>query len=279
MFFIILSILCSTGVSQILKISNVRKISVESIFLINYMVAAGTAAAQADFSTLPSPDTAWGFSFFLAAMFLGFMFIGSFYIYRKAIDDLGISLSATISRLSAGLPLLGSMLFFKEMPILRQTIGMAIVFVAIPLASDKSDKDKRNRHLFWGLVLFLAFGISDFTLKVVQELWPLVNKGAFLLFVFLTSAITALVRMIRKKTPLAINAILPGIVLGLINLGSSFFLLKALGKLEAIVVYPVLAIGIILMGLVTGLLFWKEKLTPAHTIFIFIAIVAVLLIS
>ena len=279
MLFILLAVLCSTGVSLILKITHTRKMAVEPIFLINYVTATAASALQGDFSTLPrlTDDLGWGF--YLSALFLGFLFIGAFFVYRKTIAELGISLSSTISRLSAGLPLLGTILLFHETPHLRQIIGMALMFLAIPLASEKSDDTRHKGHNFWGAVLFLAFGINDFTLKVVGELWPQASEGAFLFFVFLTSTVIALVLTLAKGHSFNPALLLPGIILGVINLGSSFFILKSLRRVDAIIVYPLLALGIIFMGLVTGMLFWKEKLTRSHAIFIAIAAVAVLLIS
>ncbi len=279
MLYILLAVLCATGVSQILKITDRHRMSVEPVFLINYAVASGTAFLQGDMSTLPVPGETLGTAFYVTAILLGFVFIGAFYIYRKTIAELGISLSATISRLSAGLPLLGSVLLFHENPLIRQILGMVLMFIAIPLASDRSDEARRGGHNVWGFLLFLSFGINDFTLKVVRELWPETSEGAFLFFVFLTSFLSALVLLVVKKQRIRANLILPGVLLGVINLGSSFFILKALMTLPAIVVYPVLAMGIIILGLVTGILFWKEKLTLGHGLFILIASGAVLLIS
>lgn len=279
MIYILLAVLCSTGVSQILKITDRRRMNVEPIFLINYAAAATAAFFQGDRTTLPSPAESLGPVFYIVAFFLGLVFIGAFYIYRKTISLMGISLSATISRLSAGVPLLGSMIFFRETPLPRQAAGMILMFIAIPLASDRSKDPHRRGSTVWGVLLFLAFGINDFTLKVVRELWPRTDEGSFLFFVFLTSFLTALVLLVWKREKIRPGLILPGVILGLINLGSSYFILKSLQSLDAIVVYPVLALGIIVLGLVTGILFWKERLTPAHALFILIASGAVLLIS
>ena len=279
MLFILLAVLCSTGVSLLLKITHTRRLAVEPIFLINYITAAAAAALQGDFSTLPSLSENLGWGFYFLAVFLGVLFIGAFYVYRKTITELGISLSSTISRLSAGLPLLGTILLFNETPLPRQMIGMALMFAAIPLVSEKSDDPRRKGRTIWGGILFLAFGINDFTLKVVGELWPRASEGAFLFFVFLTSTAIALGLTMAKGRSLKLNLLIPGIILGVINLGSSFFILKALRHVDAIIVYPLLAMGIITLGLVAGLLFWKEKLTKGHALFIAVAAAAILLIS
>jgi drug/metabolite transporter (DMT)-like permease len=279
MIFIILAVLCSTAVSQILKLSERMRYPIGSVFLLNYLVASLFASIQADYSTYPMMDSVRGIFFYGTAVLLGLLFIGSFYIYRKTLGEMGVSPATTISRLSTGLPMIGSLIFFREYPSLKQALGMVLMVIAIPLAS----KRERNRKNFqpspWGILLFFAFGINDFILKIVKEMWPKVDENAFLLIVFAIAGLTAQALMILKKEPIALKAIFPGIILGLVNLGSALFVMKALNSLPAIIVYPTLSLGIILLGIITGLLFWREKMTLAYGLFLLIAITSIVLIT
>lgn len=273
---ILLAVLCSTAVSLILKSCGHRGLPVKSVFLVNYLIASLSAAVQTDFDGLPPVGEA--LLFYLLALVLGLLFIGAFYIYQRSLTESGMYLSTTVSRLSTGLPLAGSILFFNESLTPYRLAGLAVMFMAIPLSVPSRRREPGRRASLWTVLLFFAFGINDFILKIVKELWPGVGESGFLFFVFSTSALTALVLMAVCKEPLSGVSILPGVALGLVNLGSALFVMKALSTLSAVVVYPTLSLGIITMGIVAGVLFWKEKLTLRHGLFTVLAGIALFFI-
>ena len=65
--------------------------------------------------------------------------------------------------------------------------------------------------------------------------------------------------MSYKKIRFEKNTFFRGGILGVPNIFSSFFLLGALAVFPAIMVYPAVNIGVILLAVLGAALIWKEK--------------------
>jgi multidrug transporter EmrE-like cation transporter len=62
-----------------------------------------------------------------------------------------------------------------------------------------------------------------------------------------------------KKIPLKQKTILSGGILGIPNVFSSVFLIGALQSIAAILVYPIVNVGVIILTAILAYLFWKER--------------------
>jgi drug/metabolite transporter (DMT)-like permease len=74
------------------------------------------------------------------------------------------------------------------------------------------------------------------------------------------------------------NNIIAGIVLGVPNYFSIYFVLDSLEKLGGIIVFPILNIGVVLLSSILSYLFYKEYLSKLNWIGIGLACISILLI-
>jgi multidrug transporter EmrE-like cation transporter len=124
----------------------------------------------------------------------------------------------------------------------------------------------------------VVFGITNFVFKIQRELIPLENPYHFLTIIFPAAFLVSGIVVIRQKVVFTKIVVGLGIVLGVINLFSSYFFMKALQNFSGIVVYPINGIGIILGSALTSIFLWKERLTGTNYIFIALASLALLMI-
>ena len=113
---------------------------------------------------------------------------------------------------------------------------------------------------FYLFAVLTGIGISDFCMKVFNHCRPNTEKELFLFSVFIFSFIYSAGLLWVKNIRFEKSTFLRGTVLGIPNIFSSFFLLGALAELPAILVYPVVNIGTILLTTIAAMQIWKEKL-------------------
>ncbi|MBN1540909.1 hypothetical protein JW992_02105 [candidate division KSB1 bacterium] len=279
MVFLVLSIFSSVAIAHIFKWAQRKKLSTLGLLTVNYFLAAFLAILDStgtDAAMLPPP------SFFFAVV-VGGLFVGSFFLMTKSIEKMGVTLPVALMRLSAVLPTLGSIFFFFEMPHAVQIVGMLTAFVALPLANQPdltgSEHRRLGNHFIQGLALFGLFGLTDFSLKIQTELFALDNPNRFLAVVFTTALIITAVGSWIERIRISRDLLIGGMILGLFNLLSSFFFLKALPRLPGLVVYPTNGIGIILLAALSSKMIWRENLHPRTIRFLILASFSLVLIN
>ncbi|MBN1448358.1 MAG: hypothetical protein JXA28_10545 [Bacteroidetes bacterium] len=280
MVFLFLSVLCSVGIAVTFTFADRRGHPTFALFVVNYIVATAVAllASGGTLGIVRDPAP------FALGIVMGALFVWCFFLFMTTVNKLGMVIPVSLMRLSAVLPTAGSILVFAEVPLLRQVAGIVVAFAALPLASREPITARTLRPLLhgglgWGLVLFFSYGATDFLFKVQKEAFPHVLPYELLTVIFLTATlITGTAAWLRREriTP---AVLLAGLLLGVLNLFSTYFFILALGDLPGIVVYPANGIGIILLSTLVGVLLWKEKLTLRNGIYIALAAVALLLIA
>ncbi len=279
MIFLVFSIICSVSIAHLFKYAEEKSIPMFGLFAVNYIVGSVLAFSGCD-KTFQQQISGM---LILLGVILGILFVCSYILLMLTIKKLGVTIPISLMRLSAVLPTFGSMVFFAESPKIWQLAGIALAFLSLPLASKErivvtNLLDILHNGFGWGLMLFGVFGITNFVYKIQQELIPLDNPYHFLTIIFPVAFLVSIVAVIRNKTPISKMVLGLGSVLGVINLYSSYFFMKALQELPGIVVYPTNGIGIILLSAITSMIIWKERLTGNNYIFIVLASLALLLI-
>jgi drug/metabolite transporter (DMT)-like permease len=279
MIFLFLSIICSVSIAHLFKYAEEKNIPMFGLFAVNYIVGSGVAFWGCD-STFQHQ-----LSHLLLGLgvVIGVLFVCSYLLMVLTIKKLGVTIPVSLMRLSAVLPTFGSIVFFAEIPKNFQLAGIALAFLSLPLASRErivmsNLLNVMHNGFGFGLMLFGVFGITNFIFKIQFELIPLSNPYHFLVIVFPVAFLVSAIVMIWQKIPLSATILKVGTVLGVINLFSSYFIMKALQELPGIVFYPMNGIGIILVSAITSTIFWKERLTRNNYIFIALASLALLLI-
>jgi drug/metabolite transporter (DMT)-like permease len=91
--------------------------------------------------------------------------------------------------------------------------------------------------------------------------------------------VIVLVLSLRGKTILHVRSWLAGIVLGLINFGSTYLLLKSMEFYTSSTLFPIRNTGVVGLSALAGLLLFGERLTRKNWLGIILAIVSIVLIT
>jgi len=276
---LILTILCSTSIALILKHNDTRSGNAIVLLCGNYFVASLVSlyfliTADGDYFSIYS---------LIFGLFLGGLFVISFFAFARAVGIAGAALATVSSRLSVIVPLILSIIIFKEHPNIYQLIGFAFTLLTIILFYKSLNKNGENiipfKSYVYLIVVLLGIGVNDFCMKIFQEWRPAGEKPLFMFAIFTSAFLLTLTVILVKDIRLEKSVIQLGLLLGVPNMFSTFFMLAALAQLAAIIVYPVTNIGIILLTSILALMIWNEKLNRSGQLALLSGVIAIVLMG
>lgn len=277
MQFLLLAILCSSSVSIAMRVGTDRVDNNYGLLTMNYVVCSLLAAIHAGFRILPM-DTGLTITLGLGA-FTGFVYLVAFVLMQRNIEQNGVVLSSVFMKLGLLVPMVVSIFLFGEMPGAMQWLGFALAIVAIVMINWNSG-DKGGASSAIGLVLLLlAGGSADCMSKVFEELGPAAMANQFLFFTFFFAFVLCRDLMLRKQQRIGKKEIIYGALVGLPNFYSSKFILLALEKLDAVIVYPSFSVGTLFVVTLTGVLLFKEKLRYLQWLAVLVILVSLVLLN
>lgn len=256
---LILAVLCSAAVSVMLRIGETRTKGMYARFAMNYLCAAVLAFAVL-WSGGEVPEQPDRVTLTLGGL-QGVLYLGSFVVLQKSIGRNGVILSATFAKLGVVIPMLFSVLIFREMPSILQWCGFILACGAIWIIQtdgEKIDGSTGERGRFLLLILLAASGVTDSLSKVFEETGRQEQDAVFLLITFIIALLISVGLMVRNRERFGKNEILYGCLVGIPNYGSVYFLLHALNDMPAILVYPAYSVGTILTVSLIGAAVFRE---------------------
>lgn len=260
MFPLLLTIICSTLITLILKYSDIRKGNPVLLLCGNYFAASAISLIL----ILTEKDFTYSIETFLFGAALGLLFFLGFFAFAKAVGTAGASLSAVSSRLSVIIPVGLSIIIFGEIPSFFQLSGIVLALVTILLfyfSIRKFSSGSFNKaDYFYLFALLIGIGINDFCFKIFQNWRTAEEKNFFILTIFSFAFIYSFSYMLFKKIKFESRTFTAGIFLGIPNIFSAYFMLDALNQLPAVIVYPSINIGIIILTSLAAFIIWNEKL-------------------
>lgn len=279
--YILLSVGCSLLIAHLLKKTEARRLRTPNVLTVNYLAAfliAFTARWENPWSQLQQLTFGgWGF-----AALIGVFFIANFIIYSKSVNGNGVGVSVAAMRLSLLIPVLVSIMGYGEQISWVKTLGIILVFLALVLLLPRRHTILEHAIKYRGmlLLLFLFTGLTDASLKVFQEdLLGRLNESFFMGLVFLSAFWVGLIYSLVRRGPLFKREELwMGLLIGVPNLYSSIFLIRALGYAEGAIVFTAVNILNVTGGTLLGKLRWKDQLTPLQWTGIGTALAAIILL-
>ena len=196
----------------------------------------------------------------------GFLFVGGLVCMQNSVKRSGAALTTAFAKLGLLVPLLISTVWFHERPGLLQLLGIGLALGAILILNNRRETTPASSAPALTLPLLTLFfaGASDGMAKVFERLGPRSEDALYFLYVFAVAAVLAgaLILLEKRKTGqgLTLGDLLHGAAVGVPNYFSSFLLLKALSRLQAVVAFPAFSVGTILTVTVLGALLFGEKL-------------------
>jgi drug/metabolite transporter (DMT)-like permease len=278
MLFLILSIFCSVIVGVIFKITRKYATNPTQIVAFNYVFALSLCyfTFSPDLSAVISAAP-WGI-YFLIGVLLPVIFL----FLVASIRHMGIVKTDTAQRLSLFIPILAAWFIFKEEFNTYKVVGLIIGFLALLLILKKQAENTENKWIYPAVVL-LGFGVIDILFKQIA-LYTTLPYTTSLFVVFTIALVVALCivgyEVVVKKGKLESKNILFGALVGLFNFGNILFYLKAHQAFSdnPSTVFAGMNMGVIILGSLIGLLFFKEKLSKINFVGIILALIAIILI-
>ena len=279
MSYLLLTILCSTSIAVILKINANNNGNSIQLLTGNYF----SASIIGLFLLLSNTQNSYELELIPMGLFLSFLFVGSIYAFSKSVYLSGAALSTVSSRLSVFVPIILSIIFFNEIPDEYQYVGLFLTLLTILLfylsvGTNAIQRDNRKKFIYL-LAILLGIGIADFFMKVFQENWAASEKPWFLLWIFFFAFLITLAIAIRQGNPPNKFSLLIGIVMGVPNIFSSYFLIDALKEFSAVLVYPVVNLGIIVGTAIIVKIIWDEQWNTYAKFALLTGMLAIVLLS
>lgn len=302
MLHLLAAIACSTAIALILKHGEERNHQRFVILAGNYLTASSVSlflvlrrglfryipmgSFHRLLSQLRMEHTADGFldpgSTALWALIIGvptgvLYFLG-FYYYQRSVKESGVGMAGSYAKMGILVPMILSVLFWREYPSGLQWAGMALALAAIAASnlrfSGGGNPFREARPVL--LLLFLSCGISEFTNKLYQRYGMLQMKDLFLFFLFFTALIVSIFKVRGRPKR---SEIITGLAVGVPNFFASFFLINALSALPAAVVFPVYSSGSIALICLGGRFIFQERLSRREITAVALTMAALLLIN
>lgn len=280
-------VLCIVACSLLVigfKIFDKLKVSSLQAIVMNYGVAGFIGAiTEPQTITIFTKVNEW---WFINGCVLGAVFMINFYVMSLSTVKIGASVTSVASKMSLVITVIFGFIYFGEPATIVKIIGIFLalvsVFLIVQLNADKIDK----RFVLLPIILFLGGGFIDISLNFNQVV-HLKNGGSGLFSTvvftaaFLTGCIFLGFQIVKKREKLALKNIIAGIILGIVNWFSIYFLLLTLKdpRWDSSTVYTIVNIGILLMVVLTGVMVFREVLNRKQWLGVLLAFIAIILIT
>ncbi len=289
MIWLLLSILSSTAIMLIFKSFKQFKVSTFHAIVINYFTAMALGIPFVnDWEVVATSYTDW----YTYALILGALFISLFFLIGKTTQELGISVATVSMKLGYVLPIFLAFTLYKEPITNIKLFAIILTIIAVVLSSLK---DKKEEHQFEGkkwlfslpLIIFVGSGICDAIVQFTEKsFFQRSGFEAFLIILFFTAASLGTMAAIfhdvrKKKNHFTLKNILAGIILGIPNYFSIYFLFKALNfySNNSAAVFPLNNVGIVVASTLIAVVAFEEKLSVKNVIGFILAILSIILMS
>ena len=284
MHWLSLSIISSFIIVVIFKYLQQNNIKLFPVVVLNYFSASalGFILNDIDFTF---EIFAYG-SWFIPSIIIGILLIIMFWTIGFSTQKAGIAVTTVSNKMSVVIPILFSILYYSEPLSGLKIVGISVAVISVFLSVfKKRTKDFTAQQIYLPAILFLGIGLLDILLKYSQQ--DLLADGEIPLFTaasFTFAAIIGIITSIINKSKLHdflnLRTLLTGLVLGIVNFGSMYFLILALeySGTDSSIVYAFNNIGIIALSVIVAPLFFKEKITVVNWIGISLAFVAIVIL-
>lgn len=285
MIYLLLSIIFNAILFIIVKLFAKFNIDALQALIINYIVAfvVGLFFLENQINPKEIVQQNW----FTGSLFLGFIFISTFYVTTITSQRNGLSVAAVASKMSVIIPVTLGVLLYDEQLNWIKTTGIILALVAVYFTSKKeTGQIQKTSNIMFPILVFLGAGTIDSSLKHLQTYYVSSNQIALFSTVtffcaFSVGVLLLLFKFIKKSYTFKGRNILGGIILGIPNFFSLYYLVKMLEAkaFQSATLFTIHNIAIVLVSTFVGILFFKEKISLRNTFGIVLALFALYLVT
>ena len=286
MIYLLLSILSASVIFVIFKMFQKYKVNTLQAIIINYFFACMVGyfgyIQEADLTMVPSK--LW----FPGTLILGALFISVFNLAAITTQKSGLSVVSVATKMSVAIPVFFGIILYDESTGILKVTGILLALIAVYLTSIKTSTGIKikKENLIFPLLVFLGSGIIDTTIKYLETTYVAEDEVAlFSTSIFAIAGMIGIVILIGQaamgKLRITGKNILGGIILGIPNYFSIYFLVMALRSegFESSTVFTINNVAIVLFSTLLGIILFKEHLIKKNWIGILLAIISILLVA
>lgn len=274
MIYLLCSIASSTIILLLFRWMSNNGSNTRHAIVINYAIAAitGMAIYPVGIDTVHEP---W----FWSAALLGVWFYLIFRVIAKTTQVSGVAAASVATRMSVVIPVCVGLFVLDESLTLIKISGIALGLAAVFLSSSGSMKPK---EWIWPIIAFFGSGSVDTSLKLFQE-WSVADAHftAFTVTIFVFAFLSGLAHhFFTAQRKMNRQSIWSGIILGVANFASLYFILKtlALPGWESSVVFPINNVGVVAVSSVAAILLFAERPNKKGVLGLFLAVLSIVLL-
>ncbi len=285
MIYLLLSILSSTAIFVVFRSLKSYNIDTLQVIVINYITACIFGLFHYDEPVVLKTiiDSEW----FIGALILGLLFIAVFNLMALTSQHNGLSVASVASKMSVVIPIVFGLYAYNESLGFKKSTGIVLALIAVFLTSMKNTKSRKlSKSLYLPILLFFGTGIIDTSLKYIETKHvPENGIPVFSSTIFCIAACIGILiltyRISAHKNRFELKSLPFGILLGIINYSSVFYLLKALQikDLESSTLFTINNVAIITLTTLIGYMLFSEHISRKNWIGITFAIISILLVT
>lgn len=284
MISLILSILCSAFIFITFKYIENFKINTFIPIIINYVIATALGLSLSSTTNIFNPEI-YSSELIIISLIAGTLFIAMFSSIALSTQKAGITITSIAGKMSVVFPIIFSIIYFNEDVTILKILAIVMALMSIILTVYKKGNSDYNRLIF-PFVIFIGIGILDSLMKYAQGVF--INEENLPLFTALCFGIAGiiglLVSIFKKNITQHLKigkTYIAGIILGLLNYGSMYFLIKALNdsSFASSITFGLNNLGIVSFSVISGLILFKEKLSFINWIGIILSLISIILLT
>lgn len=290
MLYLLLAILLNAYIIVVFKVFERYGVDNLQAIVANYWVCAATGSIFIGHFPIGVQSLAYPWLGWALLMGAGFISIFNLIAYSTIRD--GITITTIANKLSLVIPVAFAVWLYAEGMNLMKAAGILLALPAVYWSSRSEGASTPVRSLGLALLLFVGSGLLDTLVNYVAM--QFFSSGAaeadrlaqsiYLVHAFATAGclgvVLVAVLIIMRRRRFAWKNVFAGLVLGVPNFFSIYYLLRLLQTkaLPGSVAIPVNNIGIVLVASLTAILFFREHLQWQRVLGMLLSLLAILLI-
>lgn len=278
MLYLLLTVLCGSMLTIVMRLSEGRVRSRTGMIAANYLTCMLMAVCFMGPDRAFSPAEGMGRTLALGAV-NGVFYMSSLMAMQYNIARNGVVLPAVFSKMGALLvPLVFSIFLFGELPGALQWTGFALSIAGILLMTLHSGGKGASSLTALGFLL-LTEGLASSMAKVYRELGSAALSDNYLFFTFGSAFVLCIAVILYRHERPGLRELAFGAMIGIPNFLAARFVLRALAALPAVVVYPCRSVGTLLVITLAGLLVFRERLGRRQVIAMLVIFAALVMLN
>lgn len=278
MLYLFLAVLSSSLISVLMRLGEEKRKSAMGMFVINYAVCAVLSCLFAGRIAIYTPHPGIGTAIGLGVA-EGFLYLAAFVLLQLNINKNGLAMASTFMKLGVVVSTLIAVFVFHETPRITQILGIFLAVISIILIHTDKSGTADGPYKWLLPILLVCGGAADSMANVFDNIGDPAVKDYFLFYTFAAAMVCSLVLMLARHERIGRQELVDGILIGIPNYFSARFLLLSLGRIPAVIVYPVVSVGTIILVSFSGLLLFHERLSRRKLFALGIILLAILFLN